>query len=152
MRTHTVYKCRVRHRDRMSIRKVAVGLALCCWLGLALFGCAIAIADVQISPSALAVQIEQGSAPLILDVRTAEEFAEGHVPGAVNIEYRQIPAQVETLRDFEDKTVVVYCERGVRAGRAEAALIEADFTSVVQLKGDMAAWRAADLPVEVGGL
>mgnify|MGYP001802799950 FL=1 len=130
----------------MRIKRVykgIAGLVLCAWLGLALLGCTPAIADEQVTAGALAAQIEQGSPPLILDVRTAKEYAEGHVPGAVNIEYRQIPAQVEALRAFEDKTVVVYCERGVRAGRAEAALVEAGFTSVVQLSGDMVAWRAA---------
>lgn len=128
-----------------SIRAV-----LCLWLGVLLFSCSPVLSGEQVAVSVLALQIEQDSAPLILDVRTTEEYAEGHVPGAVNIEYRQVPSQVELLRTFEDKTVVVYCERGVRAGRAKAALIEAGFTSVVELSGDMVAWRAAGLPIEVG--
>lgn len=126
-------------------------LSIC--LGILLFACSPTladeqIADEQIAVEVLALQIEQGTAPLILDVRTAREYAEGHVPGAINIEYRQIPAQLERLKEFEDQTVVVYCERGVRAGRAEVTLVEAGFTSVVQLSGDMRAWRAAELPIE----
>ncbi len=124
-------------------------LILCSWLGGALLGCTSVITYKQVSADEVALQIEQGVAPVILDVRTAEEYAEGHIPGAVNIEYRQISAQLEALRAFENETVVVYCERGVRADRAEAALVEAGFESVVQLSGDMVAWRAAGLPIEV---
>lgn len=139
--------CARSYQYSMSI-SLRLLLSLC--LGVVLWSCTPAIAGEQVSPAVLSLQIEQDSAPLILDVRTPEEYAEGHVPGAVNIEYRQIPVQVETLRAYEDKTVVVYCERGVRAGRAEAALVEAGFTSVVELSGDMVAWRAAGLPIEMG--
>ena len=124
-------------------------IALCLCLGLVLLGCGSANTKAQITPNALAMQIKQGSAPLILDVRTAEEYAEGHIPGAVNIEYRQIPDQVKALQNFQNQTVVVYCERGVRAGRAETSLLEAGFTAVIQLRGDISAWREADLPIEV---
>ncbi|MEL7331266.1 MAG: rhodanese-like domain-containing protein [Cyanobacteria bacterium J06560_2] len=88
---------------------------------------------------------------LILDVRTAEEYATGHIPSAINIDYRDISAQIkarsETLQAFKTKKVVVYCERGVRAGRAEAALTAAGF-QVIRLKGDIRAWKAAGLPIQ----
>lgn len=112
-----------------------------------LVACGSAIATEQISVQALATQIEQGTAPLILDVRSPEEYAEGHVPGAINIDYRDLPNQLNTIRDFDNDTVIVYCERGVRAGIAERTLSEAGFTSIIQLTGNIVAWRKADLPL-----
>ena len=109
--------------------------------------------NVQISVQTLAVQIEQGTAPLILDVRSPEEFAQGHIPSAINIDYRDVPNQLDTIRSSirasNSSTVIVYCERGVRAGRAERTLTGAGFESVVQLTGDIAAWRKADLPLSL---
>jgi len=127
--------------------RAAIGLLLC----FQLVACSSAITNEQISVQALASQIEQGSAPLILDVRSPQEYAQGHIPGAVNIEYRDIPNQLETIRafvrTFENEDVIVYCQRGVRAGVAERALTDAGFDSVIQLTGDMIAWRKADLPI-----
>ena len=86
---------------------------------------------------------------MILDVRTAEEFASGHVPGAVNVSHDQVSARLDELGSDLDRPVVVYCERGGRAGRAEAVLVDAGFSDVRHLEGDMSAWRAAGRPVEV---
>jgi len=45
-------------------------------------------------------------APLILDVRTPEDFAQGHIPGAVNIEVTELPRRVEELVSYLEKPVV----------------------------------------------
>ena len=94
----------------------------------------------------LALQ-KSGDEPFLIDVRTPEEFASGHVPGAVNIPRDQLPqhfAQFEAARD----RLVVYCERGPRAQAAAETLLGAGFTEVRHLTGDMAGWRAAGLPIE----
>ena len=111
----------------------------------------------QITVDILAEQIAQGSAPLILDVRSPEEYAAGHIPGAINIEYRQVPDQIASIKSYlnqpveaqpvEAQPIVVYCERGIRAGRAETALTEAGLP-VLHLRGDMSAWRASELPID----
>ncbi|MEL6902112.1 MAG: rhodanese-like domain-containing protein [Cyanobacteria bacterium J06606_4] len=121
------------------------GLLLC----LQLLACSSPPHAGQISAAALATQIEQGIAPLILDVRSAEEYATSHIPGALNINYRDIPNQLNSLQPYANQEIIVYCERGVRASRAEARLGKAGFSHVRQLRGDMSAWRAANLPVEV---
>jgi len=95
---------------------------------------------------ALAMQ-EAGDPLVFVDVRTPEEFASGHVPGAINIPREQLPgrfAELETARD----RLVVYCERGPRAIAAAATLLGAGFHEVRHLAGDMAGWRAAGLPIE----
>lgn len=85
--------------------------------------------------------------PLLLDVRTPAEFASGHVPHALLVPVAELPARLEEVRRASDgREVVVYCERGGRAGRAAQTLIDAGFEAVGHLEGDMSAWRAADLP------
>jgi rhodanese-related sulfurtransferase len=84
---------------------------------------------------------------LILDVRTAEEFAAGHVPGAVNIPHTQVGARLTELGDDRARPVVVYCESGRRAGMAADVLLNDGYTSVLHLAGDMGEWRAEGRPM-----
>lgn len=102
----------------------------------------------DVDPARLVAWIENGDAPVLLDVRSAGEFARGHVPGAVNIPHDQLASRAEELAHARDRDVVVYCERGGRAAKASATLRGAGFSSIKQLTGDMAAWRKAELPVE----
>lgn len=83
---------------------------------------------------------------LILDVRTAEEFASGHVPGAVNISHEAVEGRIAELGDDKSRAVVVYCEKGGRAGKAATALLDAGFTDVRHLAGDMGEWRSTGRP------
>lgn len=128
------------------IARLAAVVMLCAQLA----ACQAVADDEQISVEALAVQIAQGNAPLVLDVQSFPKYAEGHIPGAVNIDYRDIPNQLETIRAFNSTKVVVYCERGIRADIADTLLTDAGFTSVFQLTGSMSAWRKADLPIVAG--
>lgn len=100
----------------------------------------------EIMPKPLHNRIVQGSAPLILDVRTQQEFSTGHVPGAKNIPLDQLQRRWREMSLSQDQELVVYCERGVRAKFAEDILTAAGFTNLLHLKGHMQAWRAAQLP------
>ncbi|MEO1181444.1 MAG: rhodanese-like domain-containing protein, partial [Cyanobacteria bacterium J06636_28] len=101
--------------------------------------------DAQISPQVLVAQIESGTAPLILDVRTAEEYEAGHIPGAINIHFREI---AERLDEIPSGPIVIYCERGIRATIAERTLMAAGIESVLHLEGEMLLWRKNKLPIE----
>jgi len=122
-----------------TMLKVA-GLALALNAGAALAGS-------MVSPAKVLEQLKQpATAPLLLDVRTPEEFASGHVPGA-----RNIPIQVLGQRLSEvprDRAVIVYCESGRRSARAIDLLKEGGYTRVTEMEGSMAAWRDAGYPVE----
>lgn len=85
---------------------------------------------------------------VVVDVRTPEEFAAGHVPGAINIPYTYMPARLSELATAGDKDIVLYCESGVRTLRAIARLRENGFARLLHLEGDMTKWRAAQRPVE----
>ena len=97
--------------------------------------------------SALAARIDAGEAPLVLDVRTPEEFAAGHVPGAVLIPHDQLATRIGELG--APREVVVYCRSGRRSGLAEAVLEQRGFR-VSQLEGSWLAWEAQGLPIETG--
>jgi phage shock protein E len=85
---------------------------------------------------------------LVLDVRTPDEFSSGHVPGAMNISHEQLASRLDELGAAKDTPVVVYCERGGRAGKAAAVLLEAGFSDIQHLAGDMQEWRANKRPTE----
>jgi len=102
----------------------------------------------DISAEETLARIERSAAPLVLDVRTPEEFAAGHVPGALNLPHDQLPARLTELASHKSSGVIVYCERGSRATRAIEALEAAGFEDVQHLAGDMSGWRAQGLPVE----
>ena len=102
-----------------------------------------------ITSAELLERLEGENAPVILDVRSPEEYAEGHIPGAINIPYDQVAANLDSLESFRIAEVVVYCRTGRRAGVAENVLREAGFTQVSDLEGHMTSWSEAELPVVV---
>ncbi len=83
---------------------------------------------------------------LILDVRTPDEYRGSHVPGAINVPHDQISERLSELGTDRDRPMIVYCESGRRAGLAQSALLEAGFSDVRHLEGDMRAWRESGRP------
>ena len=114
---------------------------------LALFACGGSAADAnEVSAEQVLAASASATPPVVLDVRTPDEFASGHVPGAMNIPIDQLAARTGELDP--QREVVVYCERGPRASRAADALVAAGFSDVKLLSGHMSAWRDAGLPTE----
>jgi len=103
------------------------------------------IISVQDAHAVLA-QGQQAEPFLFLDVRTANEYKGGHVPGAKNV-----PVQVLAEHWAEvpkNKKLFVYCESGVRSTKATQILVDAGFKQVVNMKASMRGWRSADFPIE----
>jgi rhodanese-related sulfurtransferase len=114
---------------------------------LALLGCSGGAAGAnEVSPEQVLAAQHSAQPPIVLDVRTPDEFASGHVPGALNIHVDALAARTGELDP--QREVVVYCERGPRAERAADVLTAAGFTDVKLLDGHMSAWRDAGLPTE----
>lgn len=103
-----------------------------------------AIAGGTLAPMELARRLQAAHPPQVLDVRTAGEFARGHVPGALPIPHDALSAEIDRLDPA--RPVVVYCRSGRRATIAETLLRERGF-DVSQLQGSFPAWREAGLPV-----
>lgn len=85
---------------------------------------------------------------IIIDVRTSEEYAQGHVPNAINISHDQIEQRFSEISAFKDKELVIYCRSGRRAGIVEAFLLKKGFSNINHLDGDYNAWHQNSLPFE----
>ena len=106
----------------------------------------------QLTADALLARLAPGAsapAPLLLDVRRAEEFAAGHVPGARNLPHEQLVADPALIGAPKDAEIVVYCQSGRRANLALEALRKAGYTRLAHLDGDYAGWQAQGRAVEV---
>ena len=102
-----------------------------------------------VSQQALLERQAKGDPSLfVLDVRTPEEYAAGHVPGAVNVPYDQVASRLAQIP--KDKDVVLYCKSGRRAGLAADVLAANGYTKLEHLQGDMQAWLKDGRPVEGG--
>jgi len=102
---------------------------------------------VLVSQEALLERQAKGDATAyVLDVRSPEEYAAGHVPGAVNIPYDQVASRLAEVP--KDKDVVLYCKSGRRAGIAAEALANQGYTRLQHLEGDIVAWVEKGRPVE----
>ena len=81
-----------------------------------------------------------------LDVRSAEEFDQGHVSTALNIPYEEVPARIFEVTDDKDAVLYLYCRSGRRAGIAKQALEEMGYTRVINLESlENAQSKAAEL-------
>ncbi|WP_188310303.1 rhodanese-like domain-containing protein [Arenimonas fontis] len=98
----------------------------------------------DVAPAAVAELSRRADAPLILDVRSREEYAAGHVPGAINIPHAELAERLPELG--EPAWVLVYCRSGRRADIAERVLAGAGIESR-QLEGHFPRWQAEGRPV-----
>ncbi len=76
---------------------------------------------------------------LFLDVRTDQEYSGGHIPGALNIPYDELPGALPAGTG-KDKTIIVYCRSGNRSGQAARALKRAGYTDIHDF-GGIGRWR-----------
>lgn len=100
-------------------------------------------AATSISPEGLQSLLQQGEAPLIIDVRSEEEYLAGHIPTARLIPHDQVGDYLETLEPYKDQDIVVYCHSGARADKAIKKLEQAGFQRIIHLEGGFQAWKAA---------
>jgi rhodanese-related sulfurtransferase len=102
------------------------------------------IETTKITPQELKILIETKSGTFTLvDVRDPQEFAEGHIPGAINIPSGKFAAGSAVLD--KEKLVVVYCKSGGRSYTAYRKLQKLDYSKIVQ--AILADWEEAGLPV-----
>lgn len=101
-----------------------------------------------------ALQQSQTGEPLLLDVRTPQEYRSGHATTAVNIELDALSEAVRagTLDDWKDQgSVLVICQSGKRSAQATVRLSKVfGFQQVINVKGGTSAWIAAGYPTEQG--
>lgn len=85
-----------------------------------------------------------GQDHVLIDVRTPEEFAAGHIAGAINISVQSLPDRLDEVPN--DETIVVYCRSGNRSATATEILVDAGYSPVYDL-GGIQDWVSAGYPV-----
>jgi rhodanese-related sulfurtransferase len=100
-----------------------------------------------VAPAAAAEIITTESNEIVLDIRTPEEYNEGIIEGAINIDFYadDFAQQLDTLD--KDAHYVVYCNSGNRSGQANSTFEELGFTNVTEIEGGITNWYAEGLPV-----
>ena len=84
---------------------------------------------------------------VVLDVRTATEFAEGHIQGSVNIDQGQSDFVEKAMSTLPiNKKIAVYCRSGRRSANAAERLADVGY-KCVNLKGGITAWKEANMPI-----
>jgi len=104
---------------------------------------------INISGRELTRMIQQNPNLQLIDVRTPSEYAQAHIPGAVNIQLQDVNAALQDGRIDKDRPVVFICQSGARSYMAGLLAITYGYTDVYNLfGGTVGGWIEAGLPVE----
>ncbi len=100
----------------------------------------------SVSPQQLTNLVNRENA-LVLDVREAKEFREGHITGSKNIPFAQLQSKLGELEKSKETPVILVCKMGQHAGAAGRILSTAGFKDVRRLSGGVSGWKADGLPL-----
>jgi rhodanese-related sulfurtransferase len=89
--------------------------------------------------------INQGKT-LVLDVRTADKYADGHLQGAKNIPLAELDSRIKEIEKSKNNTVITVCDFGKISVNAAATLAKAGFANVFSLEGGITGWKTQGLP------
>lgn len=95
-----------------------------------------------------AVQLINRRDAIVLDLRDGSEYAAGHITNSRHIPEPQLAERVKELEKFKTRPIIVACRSGMRAASAVALLRKQGFGEAVVLRGGIAAWQQASMPLE----
>ena len=78
----------------------------------------------------------------VIDVRTPEEYEQGHIPGAKNVSFIDVDFE-NKIKAYENKPVLVHCASGSRSQRAVLSMLKKNFPELYHLDGGIVAWQGA---------
>ena len=99
-----------------------------------------------LSPQVAVLAVSRGGG-VFLDIRSAAEYASGHIPRAQNVPVEEVEKRKEALAKFKQKPVVLICPSDLRGRQTAQMLIKEGFKNVRLLAGGMNAWREAQMPL-----
>ncbi len=137
-----------------DVNKINSILLLFFWLFV--WGCTSGSADHQVydlsaKQAAALIEKHRDDADFtILDIRTPAEFRQGHIAGAINIDFydKQFRSKLAALDN--SKSFLVYCRSGNRSRRAQGIFHELGFVHLYHLNGGVIDWQANALPLSAG--
>jgi rhodanese-related sulfurtransferase len=100
-----------------------------------------------VAPVTAAEIITTESDEIVLDIRTPEEYDQGIIEGAINIDFYDNDFAVQLDALDKDAHYVVYCNSGNRSGQANSTFDDLGFTNVTEIDGGITNWYAEGLPV-----
>lgn len=95
-----------------------------------------------------AVQLINRRDAVVIDVRDSGEYAAGHIGNARHIPEAQLAERIKELEKFKTRPIIISCRTGSRAAIAGGVLREHGFGEVFVLRGGIAAWQQASMPLE----
>ena len=95
-----------------------------------------------------AVQLINRRDAIVVDVRDSSDYSAGHITSARNIPEAQLAERMKELEKFKARPLIVVCRAGTRAAGAAALLRKHGFAEAVALRGGIAAWQQASMPLE----
>lgn len=104
----------------------------------------------DITQAELQQLMKSGKQVVLLDVRTVEEFVDGHIPNALNIPHKELEARLAELSGEKNTQIVIYCRSGRRAEVAKEVLVKNGFSYLDHLTGDFNGWTSSKLPMVTG--
>ena len=115
---------------------------------LLLAGCSTSSTATDLSVSEFSSKVTE-AAVITLDVRTPGEFSEGHIEGALLIDFQSGNFENEIASLDKTKTYAVYCRSGNRSGQAVKVMSDAGFSNLYNLNGGVIDWANAGLPLVI---
>ena len=103
---------------------------------------------IEVSSKVVSTMLQKDSKLMVLDVRTAEEFSEGHIKGALNIDIRKDDAFSKIDKLDHKVKYIVYCRTNHRSGMAVDHMMKSGFKTVYQMMDGFPGWAANKLPVQ----
>ncbi|MEO6353739.1 MAG: rhodanese-like domain-containing protein [Burkholderiaceae bacterium] len=131
---------------RTTIKSILAGALL----SFTMSGAALAAAGTPQSVDVKQGAALQSSGALLLDVREADEYAQGHAPGSTLIPLGQLSQRLHEIARYKDQPVVLICHSGRRSAQAQKILEQAGFSAASSIDGGMVGWKKAGLPVVSG--
>ncbi len=95
-----------------------------------------------------AVQLINRNDAMVIDLRDTGEYESGHIAGARHLPERQLVERLPELEKFKDRPLLVTCRSGMRASAAVHVMRRKGFDQAVSLRGGIAAWEQAGMPLQ----
>ena len=124
---------------------VTLFIAITLMLFWNLFGSAVSGIK-QLSPAEATRMINHENA-VLLDVRSTNDYKNGHILNSRNIPEAELSSRQEELEKFKKQAIIICCEHGNISEKAAKILTASGFEMVYSLKGGLGSWRQANLPV-----
>lgn len=100
----------------------------------------------DVSVAQAAQMINDNKELIVLDIRTPEEYSEGHIEGALNIDFRDSDFEAKLAGLDKSKTYILHCHSGGRSGKANKTLEKMGFTDIAHLNRGIQGWRDSGQP------